>query len=134
MITKTKYLLLALIILVIPCSAQEWKATPRNCICERIGEPTYQYFWGDSTRSKTVITGVVVIPPDTLWQKSDGGMHIYFLEPWVCVGDTIQFDGTFPGVSKIDGFWRVDLRAIIRIKNSNGEMRIIRYRSSITKD
>ena len=134
MIINMKYLLLALIILTIPCFAQEWKATPRNCICERIDEPTYQYFWGDSTRSKTVITGVVVIPPDTLWQKSDGGMHIYFLEPWICIGDTIQFDATFPGVSKIDGLWRVDLRAVIRIKNSNAEMRIIRYRSSITKD
>ena len=115
-------------LLALSCFAQEWKATPHNCICERIGEPTYQYFWGDSTRSKTVITGVVVIPPDTLWQKSDGGMHIYFLEPWICIGDTIQFDGTFPGVSKIDGLWRVDLRAIIRIKNSNEEMRIIRYK------
>jgi len=120
--------LIVLLLLTIPCFAQEWKATPHNCICERIGEPTYQYFWGDSTRSKTVITGVVVIPPDTLWQKSDGGMHIYFLEPWVCIGDTIQFDGSSRGVSKIDGLWRVDLRAIIRIKNSNEEMRIIRYK------
>ena len=113
---------LLIVFLLIPsiCISAEWQATPYNCIVLKHGSYN-QYFFGEEGRGITVLEGTVVISPDTLWQKSASGEETYFLEPWVLIGDTVQFDATAQGVSKIDGMWRVDLKAIIRVKHLNGE-------------
>lgn len=63
--------------------------------------------YGDPKPTPTIITGVVIVPPDTMWAYCSGGLE-YFHKPFVAEGDTINFSTRDEGVSMQDSYWDIN--------------------------
>lgn len=91
----------------------------RFCVARKIAE-RHEWRYGDSTRTRTILTGIVIVPPDTMWAycQVNSDTLRYFHQPVCLEGDTINFSTRDEGVSCQDSYpkvqenWVVPLKAI----------------------
>ena len=94
----------------------------------------YEWRYGDTERTPTIITGIVIVAPDTLWAYSSPAEGWYYHLPIAEVGDTISFSTRDEGVSKQNSNWVVPIRYVRphgisdRRKNENNTPRRPRNR------
>lgn len=87
------------------------QGSPYYCVAREIDrrhetrfDDTLSYY-----RMRSVITGIVIVAPDTMWaysETSQGSVLDYFHEPACLEGDTINFSVLDPGVSMQDAYWQ----------------------------